>query len=57
MGFVLAYPMENEMPFVNHTLEWWGCDYIDKDDKGLSERILKYLMLKPKSKLMQMEWE
>jgi hypothetical protein len=21
-GLVLAYPMENEMPFVHHTIEW-----------------------------------
>jgi hypothetical protein len=20
----LAYPMENEMPFVHHAVEWWG---------------------------------
>jgi hypothetical protein len=35
---VLAYPMESEMPFVHHTIEWWGCDYIIEDGKGLNER-------------------
>jgi hypothetical protein len=38
MGHALTYPMENEMPFVHHTIEWWGCDYINKDNKGLNER-------------------
>jgi hypothetical protein len=49
--------MENRMPFVNHTVKWWGCGYTDEDNKGVSERTQKYIMSKPKSKLMQMEWE
>ncbi len=56
-GLMLTYPMENEMPLEHHIVDWWGCDYIDEDGKGLSERIQKHLMLKLKSKLMQMEWE
>ncbi len=56
-GPTLAYLMENEMPFVHHTIEWWGCGYTNKDDKNLNERTRKHLMLKPESKLMQMEWE
>jgi hypothetical protein len=38
MGLALAYPMENEMSLVHHTLKWWGCNYTNEDDKGLSER-------------------
>jgi hypothetical protein len=38
INLVLTYPMENEMPFVHHTIKWWGCGYIDEDDKGMSER-------------------
>jgi hypothetical protein len=56
-GLAFAYLMENEMPFVHHTIEQWGCDYTNKDDKSLSERTQRHLMLKPESKLMQMEWE
>jgi hypothetical protein len=50
MSHVLAYPMENEMPFVRHVVEWWGCDYIIKNDKGLNEGIQGHPMLKPMSK-------
>jgi hypothetical protein len=57
MGLVLVYPMENKMPFVHHVIEQWGCGYIDEDDKGLNERTQGHLMLKPESKLMQMEWK
>jgi hypothetical protein len=49
--------MENEMPLVHHVVEWWGCGYINEDGKGLSKRIQGHPMLKPKSKLMQVEWE
>ncbi len=56
MGHALAYPMENEMPLLHHIVKWWGC-YINEDDKSLSERTRKHPMLKPKSKLMQVEWE
>jgi hypothetical protein len=33
-GHVLIYPMENEMPFIHHIVEWWGCSFIIKDGKG-----------------------
>jgi hypothetical protein len=56
-GPALIYSMENKMSLIHHTIERWGCSYINKDDKGLSERIRRHLMLKLKSKLMQMEWE
>jgi hypothetical protein len=56
-GPMLVYPMENEMPIVHHVVEWWGCNYTNEDGKGLSKRTQGHLMLKPKSKLMQMEWE
>jgi hypothetical protein len=36
---MLAYLMENEMPFVHHTIEQWGCGYTNNDDKSLNERI------------------
>jgi len=48
---MLAYIMENEMPFVHHAMERWGCNYTNEDDKGLSERTWWHLMLKPNSKL------
>jgi len=35
---VLAYLMENEMSLIHHATEWWGCGYINENDKGLSER-------------------
>jgi hypothetical protein len=37
-SLMLTYLMENEMPFVHHTIKWWGCNYTNKDNKGLSER-------------------
>ncbi len=52
MNLMLAYPMENEMPFVHHTIEQWGCGYTNNDDKSLNERIWRHLVLKPKFKLM-----
>jgi hypothetical protein len=39
--------MENKMSLIHHTVKWWGCDYTNKDDKGLSERTQRHLMLKP----------
>jgi hypothetical protein len=57
MGLALTYRMENEMPLVHHVVERWGCGYTNEDDKGLSERTQKYLMLKTKSQLMHVEWE
>ncbi len=53
----LAYPMENKMPLIHHIVEQWGYGYTNEGNKGLSERTQRHLMLKPKSKLMQMEWE
>jgi hypothetical protein len=44
--------MENEMPLVHHVIEWWGCGFTIKDDKGLNERTQGLLKLKPMSKLM-----
>jgi hypothetical protein len=38
MGLALAYPMKNKMSFVHHTVERWGCDYTNENDKGLNER-------------------
>ncbi len=38
MNPTLIYPMENKMPHLHHTVEWWGCGYTDEDNKGLSER-------------------
>jgi hypothetical protein len=49
---LLVYPMENKMSLVHHIVKWWGYGYADQDDKGLSERTQRHLMLKPKSKLM-----
>jgi hypothetical protein len=57
MGPTLACPMENEMPLVHHIVERWECGYINEDNKHLNEKTQGHLMLKPKSKLMQMEWE
>jgi len=37
-GPTLAYPMENRMPLVHHTIKQWGCDYTNEDGKGLNER-------------------
>jgi hypothetical protein len=34
---MLIYPMENKMSFVDHVVEWWGCDYTNEDGKGLNE--------------------
>jgi hypothetical protein len=34
----LIYLMENEMPFVHHIVERWGCNYTNEDNKGLSEK-------------------
>ncbi len=52
IGRAVTYRMENEMPLVHHIVERWGCDYTNKDNKGLIERTQWHLMLKPKSKLM-----
>jgi hypothetical protein len=57
MGHALAYIMENKMSLVHHVVGQWRCGYTNKDDKGLSERTQRHPMLKPKSKLMQVEWE
>jgi hypothetical protein len=48
MGHALVYPMENEKPLVHHTVEWFGCGYRNKNDKGVSERTKKHPRLKPK---------
>jgi hypothetical protein len=56
MGLMLTYPMENKMPLIHHAIEQWGCRYTNEDNKGLSERIQRHLMLRPKSKLMKVEW-
>ncbi len=53
MGLVLIYTMENKMSLVYHTIDWWGCNYTNKDDKGLNERTQGHPMLKFKSKPMQ----
>jgi hypothetical protein len=37
-GPLLTYPMENEMPFIHHIIEQWGCGHTNENDKGLSER-------------------
>jgi hypothetical protein len=37
MGPALAYPMENKMSLVHHSIEQWGCSYTNKEDKGLIE--------------------
>jgi hypothetical protein len=52
MDLALTYPMENEMLLVHHVVEWWGCSYINENDKGLNERTQRHPLLKPKSKLM-----
>ncbi len=57
MGPTLVYIMENKMSLVHHIVEWRGCGYINEDGKGLNERIQGHPMLKPKSELMQVEWE
>ncbi len=56
-GIVLVYPMENEMPFVHHVVERWGCGNTIENNKGLNERTWWHLMLKPMSKLMWAGWE
>jgi hypothetical protein len=38
MGLVLIYPMEDNMPFVHHVIERWGCDYTIENDKSLNEK-------------------
>jgi hypothetical protein len=35
---MLAYSMENKMPFVHHIIEWQGCGYIVEDDKSLNKK-------------------
>ncbi len=57
IGPTLTYPMENKMPLVHHTVEQLECGYTNKDNKGLNEKNQAHTMLKPKSKLMQVEWE
>jgi hypothetical protein len=57
IGPALIYLMENEMPLVHHNEEWWGHNYRNENNKGLSERTPRHLMLKPKFKLMHAEWE
>jgi len=52
MSHVLVYPMENELSFIHHAIKRWGCDYTNKDNKGLSERTQGHQMLKPKFELM-----
>jgi hypothetical protein len=37
-GHALSYPTENEMSLVHHVVEQWGCNYTNKDSKGLNER-------------------
>jgi hypothetical protein len=50
-GLVLTYPMEKKMPFIHHVVERWGCGYTNEDDKSLSERTQRHLMLKPSPSL------
>jgi hypothetical protein len=38
IGPALAYLMENEMPFVHHAIEWWGCSYVIEDNRNINER-------------------
>jgi len=57
IGLVLAYPMEKKISFIHQVVERWGCSYTNENDKSLSERTQRHLMLKPKSKFMHMEWE
>jgi hypothetical protein len=38
MGHALLYTMENKMSLVYHAIDWWGCNYTNEDNKGLSER-------------------
>jgi len=54
-SLALVYPMENEMSFVHYIVKQWGCDYSNKDGKGLNERTQGHPMLKPKSKMMQVD--
>jgi hypothetical protein len=51
-SLALDYLMENEMPFVNHIVKWWGCSYTIENDKGLNGRTQGHPILKPMSKLM-----
>jgi hypothetical protein len=44
------------MPLVHHTIERWGCSYTNEDN-DLNDKTRGHPMLKPKSKLMQMEWK
>jgi len=37
-GIVLAYPMENKVPFVCHKVKSQGCDYIIESNKSLNAR-------------------
>jgi hypothetical protein len=37
-GHVLAYLMENEIPFVHHVVKWQGCRYTIENNKCLNER-------------------
>jgi len=53
MGHALIYIMKNEMSLIHHAIDWWGCDYTNEDDKGLSEKTRGHPMLKPKSKPME----
>jgi hypothetical protein len=37
-GLMLAYLVENEMPFVHHAIECQGCGYTFKNDKSFNGR-------------------
>jgi hypothetical protein len=56
-GPMLAYPMENEMSFIHHTVKQWECGCIVEDGKGLNERTQGHPMMKPMSKQMEAGWE
>jgi hypothetical protein len=57
-GLVLAYLMENEMPFLHHTIERLGCSCISKNNESLNEIIQGHPMTKHfKPRLMQARWK
>jgi hypothetical protein len=54
---MLAYLVENEMPFVHHAEKQWGCGCINKDNKNQDGRTQGYIMLKPNPMMILACWE
>jgi hypothetical protein len=45
--------MENEIPFLHHIVDLWGCSCTIENNKSLNERTQGHSMMKPMSKLIK----